>query len=66
MSNNIGEWQPLDTAPKTAHILGWDPHFKCPFIMAWNFAEKKFLATDSIFKDETPVAWMPLPEGPKG
>jgi len=62
---NSTEWRPLDTAPKTGHILGWDPHFKRPFVMMWNIPGNKFLASDSVFKDETPVAWMPLPEGPK-
>lgn len=58
-------WQPMGTAPKTGHILGWDPHFKRPFVMMWNIPDNKFLASDSVFKDEEPVAWMPLPKGPE-
>jgi len=57
-------WQPIETAPKDCHILGYDPHLKRPFVMIWNIPDQCFEVHGSVFYDETPTHWIPLPAVP--
>jgi hypothetical protein len=61
----MNQWQPIETAPRDKHVLGYDPHLKRPFIMVYHMGEEKFIDINSVFGDETPTHWMPLPEVPK-
>lgn len=55
-------WQPIATAPKDRHIIGYWHGYKRPCVMWWNIADEAF---ESLMdKDEQPSHWIPLPTNP--
>jgi hypothetical protein len=55
-------WQPIETAPKDRHIIGYWNIYKRPCVMWWNFADEAFESFSD--RNEYPSHWMPIPSNP--
>jgi hypothetical protein len=55
-------WQPIETAPKDQHIIGYWDIYTRPSVMWWNFRGVCF--ESDMDKNEHPSHWMPLPSLP--
>lgn len=68
----MGEWQPIETAPRTARsILVWCPERMNTYVVTWwqsdrNHAEPRWCHFGGISGEltEEPSHWMPLPAPP--
>jgi hypothetical protein len=60
----MSAWQPIETAPKDAHILAWNGAFHCCEVVRWRANSGWVVGWDGMpNKDVT--HWMPLPEPPE-
>lgn len=56
------DWQPIETAPKDDHIIGYWECYKRPCVMWGNHADQAFESWAD--RKETPSHWMPIPSPP--
>ncbi len=77
----MGEWQPIETAPKECDILvgggtySWDCDYPEPFqlkhvaLVRWDKSRENWQGDNTGYQDEyywyKPTHWQPLPEPPR-
>jgi hypothetical protein len=64
----MGEWQPIETAPKDgAWVFIYWPSMSItlfPLVVFWDGEDWNTVASIGHVGAETPTHWMPLPEAP--